>query len=77
LFLYHNSWLFGKWDIRRVALAGRIDLLSRYLDRILEEAVTKVREQRNVTGNDVTQYVMIIDGNGYNLRQHACVSCKS
>ncbi len=51
-------------------------MLERYTDRMLEEAVTKVREQRNVTGKDVTQYVIIIDGNGYSLRSHACVTCK-
>ena len=53
-----------------------MDILERYTDRMLEQGVTLVREQRNATGKDVTQYIVIIDGNGYSLRQHACLSCK-
>jgi len=41
-----------------------MDLLERYTDRMLEEGFIKIREQRNTTGLDVTQNVIIIDGNG-------------
>ena len=52
-----------------------MDLLQRFTVRMLEEGFVKIREQRAATGKYITQCQIIIDGNGYSLRQHACVSC--
>lgn len=35
---------FGDWDIRGVALAGRLPQLIRFIDKAMEEATTKVRK---------------------------------
>lgn len=37
---------FGDWDIRGIALAGRMPQLTRYIDKAMEEATTKVRKMQ-------------------------------
>ncbi len=64
----------GPWNIRRMALAGKMPRLQRYMNKLLEEATQAViREQGK--GNNVTQWKVLINLDGFNQIQHACPVC--
>ena len=63
------------WDIRRFMLAGKGAYLVRYIDYLFEKTATRIRDLANSTQTDITQWILIIDMNGYNVRQHACLAC--
>ena len=73
--LFHNLVVeteLGKWNIRQLALSGQGDRYTRYINRMVEEALAQVR---NSGSKNVTQFVMVVNLNGYNTRQHACLAC--
>jgi len=69
------SLAFISWDIRKFMLAGKGAYLTRYIDFLYEETATRIRTLANSTQSDITQWVLLVDMNGYNLRQHACLAC--
>jgi len=67
---------FGKYDLRRIGISGNYNAFLRYLDRYMELAVSKIREANAETPEKhISQAVMIIDLNGFNIRQHMCIQC--
>jgi len=66
----------GLWDIRKAMLAGQRQELARYLDFVYESIDVKIRETRNRSGADVTQFLHLIDMSNYSLKQHGCASCE-
>jgi hypothetical protein len=60
----------------RLAIAGRLDEGVRYVYQILERAQKKMRDFSESTGRNITQIVVVADGSGYSIRQHACLACK-
>lgn len=69
---------FGRYDLRRIGIGGNMRQFLRYLDRYMELAVTKTRELAAAEPErNISQAIMIIDLNGFNIRQHMCIQCKS
>lgn len=67
---------FGSWDVRKAALSGQIKLLVRYLVKtVFEMPQLKAREEGLADGSNATQFVVIADLGGFNLRQQLCVRC--
>jgi len=67
---------FGDWDIRGIALAGRMPHLIRYLVKGMEDAVTLVRKMQD-QGKNVTQFDFLVNMDNYNIVQHGCLQCVS
>ncbi|ODN03975.1 SEC14-like protein 2 [Orchesella cincta] len=65
---------FGDWDIRAIALAGRMPQLIRYLDSGMEDATTMVRKFQS-QGKNVTQFDFLVNMDNYNIVQHGCLQC--
>lgn len=64
----------GDWDFRNVILGGRRDKMLRYIYKMLEDLDTSIQKQQE-KGRFVTRGNIIVDVDGYNLMQHACVQC--
>ena len=69
------SFQFGKWNIRKIALAGKMPDLRHYVNGMMEYGYSAARELTQTTGKDINQWIMLVDLKGYNLRQHACAAC--
>jgi len=65
---------YGDWDIRKLAISGMLPKLGRYFSKMFEDADMKVRAMR-AQGSNITQFNMIMNMDGYNLAQHACLPC--
>jgi len=68
-------WGPARWDIRRIILSGQREKLNRYIDKMFETIYSRLRKV-HAEHKNVTQAIQILDLTNYNLRQHACVSCK-
>ncbi|XP_035707849.1 SEC14-like protein 2 [Folsomia candida] len=64
----------GEWDVRGAILAGLYERGLRYVDRILEESVVIVRKAQE-RGENMTQFVAVIDMRHYSFVQHGCPLC--
>jgi hypothetical protein len=62
-------------DLRQVAIAGETDRFMRYVDSAIEKACLKVRTLQEKYQN-VTQGILMINIDGYNLVEHGCLQCK-
>jgi len=71
--LYVNA---RNWDLRKAALSGNQKRFGRYIDKGLEEACGLVRELGNKYKN-VSQGILILNVDGFNLIQHGCLQCIS
>jgi len=69
--LYVNG---GVWDLRQVVISGNRDRFNRYIDRALEDACTLVRKLGEEYKN-VSQGILIVNMDGFNLVQHGCLQC--
>ncbi|ODM90798.1 SEC14-like protein 4 [Orchesella cincta] len=65
---------FGEWKLRTAVIAGKLPKLKRYGVKAIEDATRKVRELQ-YQGKNVTQWVMLLNMEGFNLRETACPSC--
>jgi len=65
----------GSYDIRSLLVTGLAEKGSRYLEKYLEEITSLVRKLR-AEGKNVTQYDFVVNMEGQNLVQHACLQCK-
>ncbi|ODM89746.1 SEC14-like protein 2 [Orchesella cincta] len=64
----------GEWDVRGAVLTGRAQRVIRYINQALEHGVKMVRDLQQ-EGKNVTRLNLIIDLDGFNIRQHGCVQC--
>ncbi|ODM91444.1 SEC14-like protein 5 [Orchesella cincta] len=65
---------FGDWDIRKLAISGKISSLNRHIDRGFEMVTDKVRKLQE-SGKVVAQWDFIINMENYNLVQQGCLQC--
>ena len=65
-----------KWNVRKVAISGKLAHLRRYVQGMFESGYRTARELAQTTGKDINQWILIVDFIGYTLRQHACAACK-
>jgi hypothetical protein len=72
LVLYIN---FENWDLRKAVVSGRSKKFVRYIDKLLDESFQLVREVGEKYKN-VSQGILIINLNDFNLVQHGCVQCE-
>jgi len=69
------EYLYGKSEFRRLALAGKSELAPKYLLFYCEKALRKAIDIAERTGKDVDSFYFIPDVDGFNSRNHLCVSC--
>jgi hypothetical protein len=69
--LYVNG---GNWDLRNIAVTGKRERFNRYIDKTLDDACGLVRELGEKYKN-VSQGMMILNIDGFNLVQHGCIQC--
>lgn len=67
---------YGDWNVRAAAVAGKIKHITHYCLRSVERVTTKVRELQ-AQGNNVTQWVLLLNMDGFNLINQACPTCTS
>jgi hypothetical protein len=65
---------FGDWDLRKLAIAGKLPMLNRHIDRAFENATQSVRNLQG-EGQLVAQFDFIINMENYNLQQQGCLQC--
>lgn len=66
---------FGEWPVRTAVVGGKLQRLNRYGVKAIEDATRKVRDLQ-ASGKNVTQWVMLLNMDGFNVIQNACPSCK-
>lgn len=66
----------GEWDIVKLVTEQKsTDQLERYFYKLLEETEAHVRGLRS-EGQNVTQFVLIINFADYSVQKHGCIQCK-
>jgi len=65
---------FGDWNVRSMALQGKMKQLILYSLRGIERATTKLRE-RQAQGKNVTQWILLLNMDGFNVINQACPAC--
>lgn len=66
---------FGEWPMRTAVIAGKLPRLKRYSERAIEDATKKVRQLSETYGRNVTQWVMLLNMDGFSVIENACPSC--
>jgi hypothetical protein len=66
-------YLFGFFNLRKLALSGQVEEFKRYMVRNFEEAHARIR---SIGKANVSQIIELYDLNGFNPRQHLCLQCK-
>jgi hypothetical protein len=66
---------FGKWQLRKYVLAGKQSEASRSYRQDIEECLQKVWETADKTGKDIDQFHLIVDLDGYTVRENLCPGC--
>ncbi|ODM99496.1 SEC14-like protein 2 [Orchesella cincta] len=65
---------FGDWNVRRVALSGKLPKLLRYCFKLFENVEERIRNLR-AQGKNVTQWGFIGDIDGFTIQTQACPIC--
>jgi len=65
----------GGWDLRKAAVTGNTERLLRYVSMYIERATTEVRKLGSENKN-VSQAILIINAEEFNLITHGCLQCK-
>ncbi|CAL8111290.1 unnamed protein product, partial [Orchesella dallaii] len=65
---------FGDWNVRQVALSGKLRKLLRYCFKLFENADEKIRNLR-AQGKNVTQWGFIADLDDFTVQTQACPIC--
>lgn len=76
--LFHLSVIsmpLGDWDMRRAMVSGLGPKLNRYMDKVMEDATTFLRNA-NAAGMEIVQNTLIIDMSGFHAVTHVCPQCK-
>jgi hypothetical protein len=66
---------WGRWQLRKYTLAGKRDEVNRVFRQCLERATQKVVEQAQKTGKDIDQFHLIVQFDGFSLRETSCLTC--
>jgi hypothetical protein len=72
VFSYHISNL----NYRKLVLAGKLELIKRYQIYQYEKASRRARENALKHRRGTNDWIILGDMNGYNKREHFCLSCK-
>ncbi|ODM99264.1 SEC14-like protein 2 [Orchesella cincta] len=64
----------GEWDIRAVAVSGKLNAIMRYMELGMEESLQGILKIR-MEGKNVTRFDFIFNMDGYNEVQHGCTQC--
>ncbi|CAL8111287.1 unnamed protein product [Orchesella dallaii] len=64
----------GEWNIRQIALSGKLQKLLRYCFKLFDNAEEKIRNSR-AQGKNVTQWGFIGDLDGFSVQVQACPIC--
>jgi len=65
----------GDWDLMAGAIRGATRRLQRYLTYANERSMHRILEEQE-KGKAITRFVVLVDSDGLNLRQHLCPSCE-
>jgi len=65
---------FGEWDLRGIAISGKLPKLIRYLIKKRDECVQKVAKLQ-AEGKNVTQWDFVMNLAGFTTPTHLCTSC--
>jgi len=65
----------GSWNVRRAAISGESEKLSRYLDGAIQTVCFKPRRLREMENKTVTQINLIVDIKGFTLVEQGCFAC--
>ncbi|CAL8128842.1 unnamed protein product [Orchesella dallaii] len=64
----------GEWDIRAVAVSGKLNKIIRYVEMGMEESLQAIIKLR-AEGKNVTRFDFIMNMDQYNEIQHGCTQC--
>jgi len=64
----------GSWNIREIANSKHVDRFMRYIDKAVDQSCVKVRMMEE-TQQNVTQGILIMNGEGGSPIQHFCLKC--
>jgi len=76
---FFTVWIFqiGQWDLRRVVISGQQEKYTRFTIYLFERVAARVRElNAQSAAKNITEYILLTDLAGFNLRQHGCLRCK-
>jgi len=65
---------YGDWNVRKQAIAGKIKQLTHYSLRGVERATRGIRRLQG-EGKNVTQFILLLNMDGFNLINQACPTC--
>lgn len=65
---------FGDWNVRAVAVTGKIKHLTHYCHRATERTTKKIRDLQD-QGKNITQFILLLNMDGFNLINQACPTC--
>jgi len=65
------------FNVRRLLIGGKYDEFIRFLHKLGEMGVQLTLDASRITGKNITQGSVIADARGYNLKDHACLLCKT
>jgi len=66
----------GGMDLRQVVIKGETNKFNRYIDSAMEKAYRTIRHLQD-TYQNVTQCILMINVDEYNLVEHGCAQCKT
>ena len=67
---------FGKWDVRKAVEGGRREEWLKYIDYILGSLFAEQKANSERLGHPVTQSAIIMDFDGFGMRQLTSLSSK-
>jgi len=66
---------FGKWQLRKYVVAGKRDDANRVYRWHLEKVQRRIFEVAEEKGQDIDEFYIIVDCDGYNVRESLCLGC--
>lgn len=70
------QYMLRDWDIRQAAVSGKRDRLIRWVFKYFEDATKQVRKYQG-EGKNVTQFILLLDAEGFNPVNHGCALCQA
>jgi len=68
------SYSLSQWDIQKFILAGNAEEYRRYQIYMIEKITQRIYSLA-LAGKGVSQFTLLADYGGFNIRQHACMEC--
>jgi hypothetical protein len=66
---------FGKWNIRRAAVAGKVKEVGKYMDSFFDKA-EEMLYAAQAQGKNITRISAVSDLGGMAYETHLCPNCK-